>query len=36
LDGATKDKKRCPETNRKAGIFEQIHLKISKKEFAIL
>jgi hypothetical protein len=29
-------RKRCPETNRKAGVFEQIHLKINKKEFAIL
>jgi hypothetical protein len=29
-------RKRCLETNRKAGIFEQIHLKINRKEFAIL
>jgi hypothetical protein len=26
----------CQETNRKAKIFEQIHLEISIKEFAIL
>jgi hypothetical protein len=36
LDGATKDKKRHLEINREAGLFEQIHLKINRKEFAIL
>jgi hypothetical protein len=35
-DGATKDKKRRSEDNRKVGIFEQIHLKVSRKKFTIL
>jgi hypothetical protein len=36
LDGATKDKKRCLEINRTTDISQQIHLKISTEEFAIL
>jgi hypothetical protein len=35
-DGATKDKKRCLEINRETGLFEQIHLEISRKKISIL